>query len=298
MSVRKRKSKTVPKTWLEWSTAARRHGVLRSSIHRQKKLESGSKVTEEQYLLLKVLWDIEWPTMRAVQDLNLQDFFDQARDWLATFHPFQAYLDTIDDDKTPGSSEIGIFEILREQQRQVCELLQSPGSKGLQSANEEIVNSSLLSFLTAICKKHPSFKARWTPQRASLTAEFRGAHMECLLDGLLASEATLQTQVIIEAKANRRGRHSPEVFMQEAAELVAALVTGPPKGLAKDRGLLISQMDQEKQAITKNEFLTIRQWGAWRIDKREEIEDFARLVLAEGGRPMGGFQLRFAPKTM
>jgi hypothetical protein len=38
--------------------------------------------------------------------------------------------------------------------------------------------------------------------------------------------------------------------------------------------------DRDKNAITKNDFLRIRQWGAWKIDEREEIEDFARLVLA------------------
>jgi hypothetical protein len=229
MARKKPRSNIVPETWSEWATAAKRHGVLRSSIHNRKKLDSGSKITEEQYLLLKLLWDVDRPTRHTAQELNLGDTFGQARDWLATFQPFQAYLDTIDDDKTTGSSEIGILEIPQEQQRQVCELLQSPGSKGLQSLNEEIVNSSLLSFLTAICKKHPNFKARWTPQRSSLTAEFRETHMKCLLDGFLASEVTSQTQVIIEAKASRRDRHSPEVFMQEAAELVAALVTGPPK---------------------------------------------------------------------
>ncbi|KAJ5238034.1 hypothetical protein N7489_008125 [Penicillium chrysogenum] len=281
MARQKRKSKTVLKTWSQWATAARLHGVFRSSIHKRKNLDSGSKIKEEQYLPLKALWDIESPTMRAAQDLNLGDSFGQARDWLATFEPFQAYLDTIADDQTPGSSEIGVFEIPREQQRKVCELLQSRRAKGLQSLNEEIVNSSLIS-------------------RASLTAEFREAHMECLLDGFLASEVTSQTEVIIEAKADRRDNHSPEVFMQEAAELVAALVTGPPKGLTKDRCLLISQdgdelyitnayaldkyiaimRDRDKNAITKNDFLRIRQWGAWKIDEREEIEDFARLVLA------------------
>ncbi|KZN84595.1 hypothetical protein EN45_087360 [Penicillium chrysogenum] len=244
MARQKRKSKTVPKTWSQWATAARLHGVFRSSIHKWKNLDSGSKIKEEQYLLLKVLWDIESPTIRAAQDFNLGDSFGQARDWLATFEPFQAYLDTIADDQTPGSSEIKIFEIPREQQRQVCELLQSRRAKGLQSLNEEIVNSSLLSFLMAICKKKP--------QR------------------------------------------------QEAAELVAALVTGPPKGLTKDRCLLISQdgdelyitkayaldkyiaimRDRDKNSITKNDFLRIRQWGAWKIDEREDIEDFARLVLA------------------
>ncbi|KAJ5545433.1 hypothetical protein N7461_007737 [Penicillium sp. DV-2018c] len=124
--------------------------------------------------------------------------------------------------------------------------------------------------------------------------------MVCLLDGFLASEVTSQTQVIVEAKANRRHKHSPRVSMQEAAELVPALVTGPPKGLTKDRALLISQdgdelyvakaycldkyiaimQDQERNAIAKNDFLKIRQWGPWRINDRDEIEDFARLVLA------------------
>jgi hypothetical protein len=59
MARQKRKSKTVPKTWSQWATAARLHGVFRSSIHKWKNLDSGSKIKEEQYLLLKVLWDIE-----------------------------------------------------------------------------------------------------------------------------------------------------------------------------------------------------------------------------------------------
>ncbi|KAJ5844473.1 uncharacterized protein N7525_002214 [Penicillium rubens] len=275
MARQKRKSKTVPKTWSQWATAARLHGVFRSSIHKWKNLDSGSKIKEEQYLLLKVLWDIESPTIRAAQDFNLGDSFGQARDWLATFEPFQAYLDTIADDQTPGSSEIKIFEIPREQQRQVCELLQSRRAKGLQSLNEEIVNSSLLSFLMAICKKKPQRQGSMDP-----TAGFPDRRIQ-------------------------RGSHGvspgrPEIFMQEAAELVAALVTGPPKGLTKDRCLLISQdgdelyitkayaldkyiaimRDRDKNSITKNDFLRIRQWGAWKIDEREDIEDFARLVLA------------------
>jgi hypothetical protein len=108
-------------------------------------------------------------------------------------------------------------------------------NKGLRSINEEIVNSSLLSFLAAICMKHPDVKTIWTPQRAGLTAAFRRASMKCQVDGFLASTVTLQTHVILEAKAKPRERHTPKVFMQEAAELVAALVTGPSKGLIKGR---------------------------------------------------------------
>jgi DNA polymerase sigma len=134
-----------------------------------------------------------------------------------------------------SGSKIAEAQTSLEQQRQVCELSQSPENKGLQRINEEIVNSSLLSFLMAVCQKHPNIKARWTPQRAPLTAKFRKADVECLLDGFLASYGTFQTQVIVEAKAERRSRHSPQVSMQESAELLAAPITVSPKDMSRDR---------------------------------------------------------------
>lgn len=87
----------------------------------------------------------------------------------------------------------------------------------------------------AVCQKHPGVKARWTPQRAPLTAKFRKADVECLLDGFLTSDGTFQTQVIVEAKAERCNRHSPQVSMRESAELVAALITASPKDMSRDR---------------------------------------------------------------
>lgn len=51
----------------------------------------------------------------------------------------------------------------------------------------------------------------------------------------LASDGTFQTQVIVEAKAERRNRHSPQVSMQESAELVAAFITASPKDMSRDR---------------------------------------------------------------
>lgn len=51
------------------------------------------------------------------------------------------------------------------------------------------------------------------------------------------------------------------------------------KAYALDKYIAIVR-DRDRNAITKNDFLKIRQWGAWKIDKREDVEDFARLVLA------------------
>jgi hypothetical protein len=53
------------------------------------------------------------------------------------------------------------------------------------------------------------------------------------------------------------------------------------KAYVLDKYIAIMQ-DQEKKAITKNDFLKIRQWGPWKIDRRKDVEDFARLVLAVG----------------
>jgi hypothetical protein len=51
------------------------------------------------------------------------------------------------------------------------------------------------------------------------------------------------------------------------------------KAYALDKYIAIVR-DRDRNAITKNDFLKIRQRGAWKIDKREDVEDFARLVLA------------------
>ncbi|KAJ5146480.1 uncharacterized protein N7515_001044 [Penicillium bovifimosum] len=56
-----------------------------------------------------------------------------------------------------------------------------------------------------------------------------------MLDGYLYSDLASQTHVILEAKAKSREEHAPNVFWQEAAELVAALGTPTPKGLSWTR---------------------------------------------------------------
>ena len=64
------------------------------------------------------------------------------------------------------AGDMGLFELPYSQQYQVCKLLdeqKSPADKGLDGVNEEIANSSLVSFLTAVCLKHPSVNAHWPP---------------------------------------------------------------------------------------------------------------------------------------
>ncbi|KAF3027321.1 hypothetical protein E8E15_005644 [Penicillium rubens] len=59
------------------------------------------------------------------------------------------------------------------------------------------------------------------------------------------------------------------------------------KAYALDKYIAIVR-DRDRNAITKNDFLKIRQWGAWKIDKREDVEDFARLSLSSMWDPIIG----------
>jgi hypothetical protein len=97
MEDKKRKTNNaVSETWEEWAVAAKRLGVSSQSIHRREKLLSGSEITEEQYLLLKFVWETDLSTDRAVNDLNLGQYYHRATNWLAAFTPFQRFVDDIE----------------------------------------------------------------------------------------------------------------------------------------------------------------------------------------------------------
>ncbi|OJJ51111.1 hypothetical protein ASPZODRAFT_127124 [Penicilliopsis zonata CBS 506.65] len=141
---------------------------------------------------------------------------------------------------------MGVFGVPYTQQFHLVKLLdretgaQKDAKKPtLDGPNEELVNSALLSFLTAVCFGHPAVKSYWSPRRATLTAKFRkGAEagkpsLSCQVDGFLVSSAG-HTQVLIEAKSRDRCEHEPNVSWQETYEIVSALLTPTPKGLPKN----------------------------------------------------------------
>lgn len=230
--------KQVPLDWNEWADAAKAAGVYQASVHNRKEFASGSKISKEEYLLLRVIWPEATPNAQhCIDDLELQSHFDKARAWLDSFQPFQRYLDAVENSATPGDPDLGIFDVAHAQQHQANRLLHQPsGGERLQSGiNEDIVNAAFISFLTGICLRHTEVNASWTPRRAGLAAAFRNSTLECQVDGILLSGATGATQVIVEVKPKARKFHEPQVTMQEAAEMVAAITAGPPKGLAKDK---------------------------------------------------------------
>jgi hypothetical protein len=226
---------SVPKKWEDWAKAARKFGVFRATVHSRQEFRSASKITQDEYLILKVLWPKRLQSSKCKDKLNLGAVYDQAWDWLNTFQPFQVYLDSISHATAPGVSDLGAFEVAFAQQCEARDLMRNPNPLGLKSPNEDNVNASLISLLTAIFVKHPTVNATWTPQRAGLTASFRNGKIECQVDGFLALNANSSTRIVVEVKPRSRQLCEPQVSMQEAAELVAAVTSGPLNGLRRDR---------------------------------------------------------------
>ena len=152
----------------------------------------------------------------------------------------------------PKDSALGIFWLPYEQQRRVHQLLYSDAAEQERAygRNEELVNSSLFSFLQVVCAMHPDVDSDWNPARVHLTFDFRNVKtdkenkkldsnvfsLSCMPDGFMESRSTFRSQAIVEAKAWERSSHEPEVSWQETMEMVTALLNDhPKKSLQKDR---------------------------------------------------------------
>lgn len=150
----------------------------------------------------------------AVRDLGLGGYFDEATNWANNSAPFAQFLAGVESSVDPGAGDMGIFEILHAQQVELRNLLARGYGEdtGLNAVNEELVNSSLINFLTAISITHPKVQASWTPHRATITAELKRAKLSCQIDGYLFSKTTpSETQILLGAKSEERLKHEPYV---------------------------------------------------------------------------------------
>ncbi|KAJ5531822.1 hypothetical protein N7527_005215 [Penicillium freii] len=239
----------------KWKAAARRKGVnLKISVHTRGPFKSGSKVVEEEFFLLKAIWPKVLPTdiWQVQTQLGLETQFRKATEHLEEIPAFTDYLVAIRNKTLPKNSTLGIFWLPYEQQYRVCQLLQSHTAEQERAYgnNEELINSSLLSFLQVVCATHPDVDSDWNPARVHLTFDFRKVKtdkenkkldsnvfsLSCMVDGFLESRLTFRSQAIVEAKARERLSHAPEVSWQETIEMVTALLNDhPKKSLQKDR---------------------------------------------------------------
>jgi hypothetical protein len=104
----------VPQNIESWRGACRQAGVLRRSIHSFVGMHSGSKMTQEQYLLMRVLY----PREKCITDFDpatygLTQDSPEAIAFLSTFQEFQMLLHAIRTNPVFSHTHLGIFAIPR-----------------------------------------------------------------------------------------------------------------------------------------------------------------------------------------
>lgn len=217
---------------------------------------SGSKVVEEEFLLLRTVW----PNVNSADNLNahtklgLEAQFLKAEQFLEGMEELNNYLDAIDKSIPPKeAAHLGVFWLPYEQQQRLNKFLH-PGPIKEERAyrqNEELVNTSFVNFLQAVCAMHPEVSSDWNPARINLNFDFKKvkedkkngklgsdvSSLSCQVDGFLESQSSFRAQAILEAKAEKRPKHEPHVSWQETMEMVTALLNEDPKrALLQDRG--------------------------------------------------------------
>ncbi|OJJ48980.1 hypothetical protein ASPZODRAFT_23265 [Penicilliopsis zonata CBS 506.65] len=291
----------IPETWEEWVRAAKKLQVSRKSIHSRKEIASGSKISQEEYLLLKAIWETNEDT--DISGLALGSHLASARQSLGQNLPFQAFIRGIRDvaaGNRPNVSEMGIFQIPFTQMQEVLHLsnLSAPKRPGKSDPkakretrlrhqiNEDIVNTAAISLLTAITVGSVE-GAVWSPHRAPLYANFKRASMEAQIDGYLSVGLLSQTSLILEAKARKRAAHEPAVSMQETAEMVAWLMAKPPSDGPEwyiTEGKYTPEYREhilgERRTLAKDNFLVMKRFGPWRSDRPYKIQELCEVVFA------------------
>jgi hypothetical protein len=153
-----------------------------------------------QFLSLRSIWPTPLAGSEFAREFEteLRRDLDTARNWLDLFPPFRAYLEcarnhqstTFWSPEAPETSEtvlsLGIMQLARSQQSRLLKAI----SDGV--ADEEMVISSLVSFLDGITVLCPHVRCGWSAKRRSSTGDFGAQKLKVFVDGLIvARDGTL-----------------------------------------------------------------------------------------------------------
>ncbi|KAI1272510.1 hypothetical protein F5Y07DRAFT_403334 [Xylaria sp. FL0933] len=103
--------------------------------------------------------------------------------------------------------------------------------------DEQIVNTALIDYLTALSIHCNDVEAHWTPHRLALLARNNSEEKsyEARVDGYLKSHKDGQPLVIVEVKPCRRSKNRAQIRMQESAQMAAWINQHPPRTQDENR---------------------------------------------------------------
>ncbi|RAH60567.1 hypothetical protein BO85DRAFT_509383 [Aspergillus piperis CBS 112811] len=215
----------LPLNRAQWVQYAKRAGLLHKSLRHRKKLQSGSCVNDEQFMLFRTIC----PESIHPDYFNPADYgldLTTTSNTLAMSQDFQAYLNQVGTDNFRGLGEFGTTLV---QQWEVLEGFRNEDDP-LKCSDETAVNSSLISLLQALSLLATTTTSEWRSTRLRLRGTF-GTHnlrsgesppqFVAITDGQLRDKQTGEIKSVIECKRHLRDEVGKAVDMQEAAEIVA-----------------------------------------------------------------------------
>jgi hypothetical protein len=241
---------TVPTGIAEWEQHVKAANLRGATINRFIGMRSGLEITQEQFLLLRVVW----PTPRTPLQFDpatygLHQQFPQACAVLSTYPYFQNFLESIRAKAaaTPHGPndpmDLGVFELPSEAQRLIHSIatenrtgqapgpvFQGTGGYSLplpRPLDKGVVKWGLVMLLNALAIKTPNVNTKASPGRVALSATFRKDEYEAIMDGALLHGDSGGIQAIIEANSEVRDSLQPSLRMKESAEMVAWVMSDP-----------------------------------------------------------------------
>lgn len=160
----------VPTNAEHWNNLATQRGLQLRTLKSSQKLQSGSQVSMEQYILFRVvcsrpkltfhperfgLGAFMQQTAQAIASPEIQKYLTMLRAKL----PYGAALDTWANNT--------LFKLAYRNQRELAHKIMSGQKWG-----ESVVNTALITFLQSIAELLPGVQKQWSADRTALTARF------------------------------------------------------------------------------------------------------------------------------
>ncbi|PLB48479.1 hypothetical protein P170DRAFT_477094 [Aspergillus steynii IBT 23096] len=226
----------LPTNEEEWQNAARASNVTDKSLHSCVELRSGSRVTQEQFLLFRTICPkFQEPYMFNSATLNLTARLLRAGTILAGSIEFQDYVSVLRANQWSNPNK---FERVLEQQWEVLRCYDSKNE--LIEHDEHVVNSSFILLLQTMLSLAPAPTREWRVSKRYLSADFRTVRQLrrdtnsakhrfiAITGGQLRHIAAGQIEAIVECKVRKAIMPQPQVDMQEVSQIVAWIKQYPP----------------------------------------------------------------------
>ncbi|OJJ30297.1 hypothetical protein ASPWEDRAFT_32489 [Aspergillus wentii DTO 134E9] len=226
----------------DWFKLVQEHGLKKKTVHSPDIMQTGSKITVQQFLVLRSLW----PKRKGIDEIRLPEVhYSKAKDRLRDYGRFEAYLSQIENKRSDQElaewEGLGEFAPVRDWQLDIERTDEDDESSKILTLNhgsteselswedskeefsfeasnpERVIRVALITYLKVIQIFNPDTQINWIVAGNIFTTKFDSAYMVARTDGHLCSRDSKEVLAITNTKPRVRDRADPSAYMQESA---------------------------------------------------------------------------------